>query len=753
MPTRRGKSLTPGSSQGKQPRMRKGDTSRAARKLVQGGKYVSDFTLNKIIRLIERIGFPHNDTTGLQGGNGSDEYYHNTAAEQTEVTRAVPGTIVTETDNAADTLPLELGTKAIGSSTKFMRQDAVISDILPATTTMLDGAAAVTQADGDGSTKVATTEYADGKVEDSISDSETSKAPSQNAVFDALALKAPIDSPTFTTAADAPTPGIDTNDTSIATTAHVYAKILQQIAALDLYQFQGTLDCSANPNYPAADAGYIWIVPTGGAGKIGGASGPVVEPGDTLFCFVDSSASGDHATVGANWIIGQANLQPELYALLAGAAFTGDVSITGASLDMTGTDNHFAAPSLTTAERDALSPSEGWLIFNETDSQYQQYANGAWGAIGGGDALVVSKASHGWVDADIGTKVYKGTGAGVYEVADRDSAAAAESFWYLSRVFSTSLFELKPIGLLTRTTAQWDALLGTTGGPAENDLYYLAANGASYPLTTDTPGDGEFDKPVCVAISATEMWYFDYRGAEISDSYGKHVTVTWANLAGGSTYDVVHGLGVTNVHVMSRDSDGNQVQVDNVPKAGALDTTVTMDYGAMVEADFPVTHSFLAVGASTKLNIDNINDPEPIGTADPGDDNENAAPRNHVHESSIANQQDYVPPTTWTPAISGITFSVSTCVYSKFGKLGFISLFFTGFSGSPGTEYTITGFTELTPADRCSLNAIHYDNSDSYAPKNATARIEVNGDISVETQGFTLAASDRVLISGIFFMA
>jgi len=42
-----------------------------------------------------------------------------------------------------------------------------------------------------------------------------------NAVFDALALKAPIDSPTFTTAANAPTPANNDNDTSIATSAFV----------------------------------------------------------------------------------------------------------------------------------------------------------------------------------------------------------------------------------------------------------------------------------------------------------------------------------------------------------------------------------------------------------------------------------------------------------------------------------------------------------------------------------------------------
>lgn len=70
--------------------------------------------------------------------------------------------------------------------------------------------------------------------------------------------------------------------------------------------FKGGIDCSANPNYPAADAGWTYKVTV--AGKIGGASGITVEVGDTLMCTVDATASGTQAGVGANWIILQTNL-------------------------------------------------------------------------------------------------------------------------------------------------------------------------------------------------------------------------------------------------------------------------------------------------------------------------------------------------------------------------------------------------------------------------------------------------------------
>ena len=69
----------------------------------------------------------------------------------------------------------------------------------------------------------------------------------------------------------------------------------------DVLIYKGVIDCAANPNYPAADAGHTYLVSV--AGKIGGASGPAVEAGDMIVCCVDSSASGDHATVGANWSV------------------------------------------------------------------------------------------------------------------------------------------------------------------------------------------------------------------------------------------------------------------------------------------------------------------------------------------------------------------------------------------------------------------------------------------------------------------
>ncbi len=70
--------------------------------------------------------------------------------------------------------------------------------------------------------------------------------------------------------------------------------------------YKGVLDCSTNPNYPAADAGFMYIANV--AGKIGGASGIDVEVGDMIICNTDGTVSGNQATVGIYWNIIQKNI-------------------------------------------------------------------------------------------------------------------------------------------------------------------------------------------------------------------------------------------------------------------------------------------------------------------------------------------------------------------------------------------------------------------------------------------------------------
>jgi hypothetical protein len=107
--------------------------------------------------------------------------------------------------------------------------------------------------------------------------------------------------------------GLDTDgllaansDAKLATQKAVKTYVDAHLDANNAFQYKGVLDCSTNPNYPAASAGWAYKVSV--AGKIGGASGLVVEVGDTLICTVDSTASGTQVAVGANWIILQTNI-------------------------------------------------------------------------------------------------------------------------------------------------------------------------------------------------------------------------------------------------------------------------------------------------------------------------------------------------------------------------------------------------------------------------------------------------------------
>lgn len=99
---------------------------------------------------------------------------------------------------------------------------------------------------------------------------------------------------------------LGTSDTKLPTQNAVKTYVDGILDANNAYQYKGVLDCAANPNYPAASAGWTYKVSV--AGKVGGASGINVEVGDSLTCLLDGSAAGTQASVGANWIILQTNV-------------------------------------------------------------------------------------------------------------------------------------------------------------------------------------------------------------------------------------------------------------------------------------------------------------------------------------------------------------------------------------------------------------------------------------------------------------
>src|SRR5436190_11475370 len=94
-------------------------------------------------------------------------------------------------------------------------------------------------------------------------------------------------------------------------------------ATVGLLDDKGNMDCSANPNYPAASKGDVYTVSV--AGKIGGASGITVEVGDWFRALADN-AGGTQAGVGTSWAVTQGNLVGAV-TTAGGVTFAADIQV------------------------------------------------------------------------------------------------------------------------------------------------------------------------------------------------------------------------------------------------------------------------------------------------------------------------------------------------------------------------------------------------------------------------------------------
>lgn len=111
---------------------------------------------------------------------------------------------------------------------------------------------------------------------------------------------------------------------------------------MTLVDFQGTTDCSGNPNYPGAVNGDVYAVSV--AGRIGGGSGSIVEAGDMAVCVADN-IGGTQAAVGASWRRLQVNVTVPVVGPTA-------ATTAGAFASFTGTDgkNIYQAYTAETSE-------------------------------------------------------------------------------------------------------------------------------------------------------------------------------------------------------------------------------------------------------------------------------------------------------------------------------------------------------------------------------------------------------------------
>lgn len=134
------------------------------------------------------------------------------------------------------------------------------------------------------------------------------------------------------------------------------------IGANDAMVFRGVIDASTNPNYPASNRGDTYRISV--AGRIGGASGAVVEVGDLIIALTDGTAAGTQAAVGAQWEIVQANLD--------GAVIGPASSTSGDLASFSGTTGKVVADSGFAPSNSAIGAGSATIL--PTSAQVVAYA-------------------------------------------------------------------------------------------------------------------------------------------------------------------------------------------------------------------------------------------------------------------------------------------------------------------------------------------------------------------------------------------
>jgi hypothetical protein len=106
----------------------------------------------------------------------------------------------------------------------------------------------------------------------------------------------------------------------------------------------------------------------------------------------------------------------------------------------------------------------------------------------------------------IGTPVYVSADDTV-DKAKADASGTVEAVGLVAdpSISAASSGGIQVDGVFTASTAQWDAVAGTTGGLTADTIYYLSATTPGAITATAPSTTGQYVKEVGIAISTTEL--------------------------------------------------------------------------------------------------------------------------------------------------------------------------------------------------------------------------------------------------------
>lgn len=305
----------------------------------------------------------------------------------------------------------------------------------------------------------------------------------------------------------------------------------QILAAQDAMVFKGAVDCAANPNYPAADRGHTYRVSV--AGKIGGASGVNVEAGDLVMCVTDSTAAGNQATVGANWVVSQTNIDGGVigpasatdgslarYDGASGKLLKNGVSPDGSTIEISGSDLRVKDQGVSLPKLANLANHR--LIGRDTSgsgtpealtlSQLLDWV----GSAADGDMLLRSGGA--WA------RLAKGTDAQVLKIVSGAPAWATQTGTYTAKTGFVKAH---------RTTSQTSMTAGADNkvqlNVEEADAHNRFDNATNYDYTADRSGWYDVKASVSAACSVTDTpmaRIYKNGSPELDGTYAAHASNT-----------------------------------------------------------------------------------------------------------------------------------------------------------------------------------------------------------------------------------